>query len=333
MNAKYKGRCGKCGKEINVGEEISWSRQERGKVYHIACRATLTAPTIPPPISPALDAAAVMELLKKVMASGVAVSPISDEPEEAEYVPTVAEVARPIAKSKPIKLGDNAKWYDVLGEVLPFVNRILLIGPPSTGKSTTAMQLAETKHRITMTETTSREDLIGMFHLIDGATKWVDGPFTTAMRNGEAVLVDEIDRYSAECASLLYSLIDDRPHISLPTGELVEAQDGYKVVMTTNETIDTLPVAVQDRIEVLINANTPHHKAIEHVSKASQSVVMRYYSHIPEPSISLHPTVRRMRAFHSLLSNGIPAEVAGKLVFGNIGSREVLSAITSAEGN
>jgi MoxR-like ATPase len=195
------------------------------------------------------------------------------------------------------------------------------------------MLSAETKHRLTMTETTSREDLIGMFHLIDGETRWIDGPVTVAMRNGDAVLIDEIDRYSPECASLLYSLIDDKPHVSLPTGEFVEASDGYKVIMTTNESVETLPVAVQDRIEVIIVASTPHEAAIADMPDAGRDVCMRYYKVQPVRALKLAPTVRRMRTFYRLLKNGIPNEVAANLVFGAQGAQEVLSALTSAEGN
>jgi hypothetical protein len=58
---------------------------------------------------------------------------------------------------------------------------------------------------------------------------------------------------------------------------------------------------------------------------------MRYYSAISDTPIKLSPTVRRMRTFHKLIGAGIPTDIAAKLVFGNNGAAEVLSAITSAE--
>lgn len=322
MQAKFKGVCGVCGGQINVGDEISWSRQERGKAYHRACKPVVS-------VSDDKLLAALKVLLAKVDSdSDVAI-------EEAEAVILPETVTETVAKPKavtPVKvrLSNTSPWYDVLTAVLPYSDRILLIGPPSTGKSTTAMLYAGVQHRVTMTETTSREDLIGMFHLIDGATKWIDGPFTAAMRKGEAVLIDEIDRYSPECASLLYSLIDDQPHISLPTGEFIKAAKGYKVLMTTNDGIETLPVAVQDRVEVLISANVPHEAALAGMDKALSSVVYRYYSAIPVKPWKGAPTVRRMRTFTRLLAASIPQQVAAGLVFGD-GSKEVLSTITSAE--
>ena len=321
MQAKFKGTCGVCGGLINVGDEISWSRQERGKAYHRACK---------PPV--AMGDEKLLKALKALLSKVESDEDVAITEAESVILPeakTEVVAPRPV-KARVSKINNLSPWYDVLTAVLPYSDRILLIGPPSTGKSTTAMLYADTKHRVTMTETTSREDLIGMFHLIDGATKWIDGPFTSAMRNGEAVLVDEIDRYSPECASLLYSLIDDQPHISLPTGEFVKAAKGYKVLMTTNDGIETLPVAVQDRVEVLISANVPHEKALEGMDKAMSQVVFRYYSAIPVKPWKGTPTVRRMRTFTRLIAASIPQNVAASLVFGN-GDKEVLSAITSAE--
>jgi hypothetical protein len=322
MQAKFKGTCGVCGRQINVGDEISWSRQERGKAYHRACKPVAT-------VMPDEKLLAALKLLLTKTEADSMPDELTEAEVEALPVP-VAEVAKPVAKPTKHKLDNLSPWYDILTAVLPYSDRILLIGPPSTGKSTTAMLYAGVQHRVTMTETTSREDLIGMFHLIEGATKWVDGPFTSAMRKGEAVLVDEIDRYSPECASLLYSLIDDQPHISLPTGEFIKAAKGYKVLMTTNDGIETLPIAVQDRVEVLISANVPHEAALAGMDKALSQVVYHYYSAIPAKVWKGTPTVRRMRTFTRLLAASIPQQVAANLVFGS-GAKEVLSAITSAE--
>lgn len=336
LKAKYAGKCAHCGGAINIGDEISWSRQERGKIYHPPCNPRRKeSPATPTAVAPA-QADVLAELLRNLLAKSTPTATAEEEPDESDFeiTPPPAPKATPKPKAEPktVKLTNTSPWYVILAAVLPLVRRVLLIGPPSTGKSTTAMLTAGTKHRVTMTETTAREDLIGMFHLIDGATKFVDGCFTTAMRTGAAVLTDEIDRRSPECESLFFSLIDDKPHITLPTGELVEAEDGYKVLMTTNESIDTLPPAIQDRIEIIINANTPHPDALSAVAESAKSVVMGYYGGIPVPTIRLHPTVRRMRTFHTLLAGGIPQELAARLVFGKDGAKEVLSALTSAEG-
>ena len=320
--ARYKGTCSKCGKPIVPGQLIHWNRLVKGSAWHHDCAlpdmaVPYTEPPTAAPITTPSDCIAHI---------------YQDKPQAVTPPPLAPEPTTPTA-GKPLlsKLRASSDWHTILPAILPYTNRVLIIGPPGTGKSTTAINVAGIQHRITMTETTSREDLIGMFHLIDGATKWVDGPITAAMRAGVPVLTDEIDRYSPECASLFYGVIDDKPHIALPNGEIVHAADGYKMIMTSNESLDALPPAVQDRIEVILYAGTPHDAAIAHLPAAQRSAVSCYYKGVLEPSIKLPPTVRRMRAFHRLTSAGLDARVAATLVFGTEGAKEVTSVITSAE--
>lgn len=338
--AKYRTPvpCKVCGKHVEKGERIVWSRRNRGVFYHEHCYNETRSSFDPAPVTThkvTTPDGKSISIDVPLVRHGATVTDASassfDSPKT--FVPATKQEFTTPTRRTGRKLNSNDSWDLVLGAVLPVTNRILLVGPPSSGKSTTAMILAGTKHRITMTETTSREDLIGMFHLIAGETKWIDGPVTTAMRNGEAILFDEVDRYSPECASLFYSLIDDKPHVSLPSGELLEAKDGYKVIMTTNETLDTLPPAVQDRIEVIINANEPHEAVIADLPKYAQEVVLRFYRTQPVRELRLGPTVRRMKAFARLTSIGIPNQIAANLVFGNKGGSEVLSTLTSAQSN
>lgn len=344
FTARYPGTCSKCGNAIKPGQAIGWSRRaERGKrVYHHDCTAPDALPAdisgtpvdsdydvvAETPETPAVETPSMPALPEDIASIVAAVLKAQGKSAPVTAAPLAPDVTTPARKRR---LAVSSPWYDHLAAVMPILNRILLIGPPSSGKSTTAMLVGSVKYRITMTETTSREDLIGMYHLIDGSTKWVDGPITAAMRGGMSVLVDEIDRYSAECMSLFYGTIDDKPHVSLPNGEQVYAAPGYKVIMTSNETLETLPQAIQDRIECLVMANMPHSAAVADLPKAQQEIVMRYYKALPVPSVRLMPSVRRMRAFHKLISNAIPPDVAAVLVFGNAGAREILSAITSAE--
>lgn len=322
--ARYKGTCSKCGKPIVPGQLIHWNRLVRGSAWHHDC--TLPDITADPVTTPDVG---------DRLATSEHTTTVADLREQEQTVPEltpIEPITPTVGKSLPLsKLRASSDWHTILPAILPYTSRVLIIGPPGTGKSTTAINVAGIQHRITMTETTSREDLIGMFHLIDGATKWVDGPITAAMRNGEAVLTDEIDRYSPECASLFYGVIDDKPHIALPNGEIVHAMDGYKMIMTSNESLDTLPPAVQDRIEVILYAGTPHDAAVSHLPKANRAVVDLYYNGLPKPSLKLPPTVRRMCMFCKLTAAGLESRLAAYLVFGKDGEAEVTSAITSAE--
>jgi MoxR-like ATPase len=142
-------------------------------------------------------------------------------------------------------------------------------------------------------------------------------------------LIDEIDRYSQEVASMLYSILDDAPHVDLPTGEIVHAKSGYKVVMTSNEQPDMLPAAIFDRIEGIFVTDVPHEDAIRHLDPVNQTVVRNFYMSQPKPVIKTTPTVRRMRAFHTLNSNGMQ-DHAAQIVFAG-SAREIESTIASVK--
>lgn len=309
MIARHEGVCSTCGKPISIGQSISWSRKGERKTYHAACRASSTIRT---------------ETRIPIGAGAVAViAPIEEKVELPKPAPKLKKIQ---TQESALRLTSNSNWTDLFVAVLPHVHRVLLIGAPGTGKSTAAMQIAQCRHRITMTETTSEDALLGMWHLRDNKTVWTDGPLTQAMKQGEPVLVDEIDHYSPEAASLLYSLIDDNPHVETPEGS-VTAQDGYKMIMTANEGLETLPAAVQDRIEVIIDANTPANGALADVPEPLRNLSKNYYKALPRPAIRMPATVRRVRTFDKLMKAGFVASVAAKLVFGD--NREVLSVLAS----
>jgi MoxR-like ATPase len=306
MKAKTSGICVVCNKPIKIGQDISWTRRglsgsAKGK-YHTSCRDPHTP----------------------VKIIGV------DTVIPVEVIAVDTAVVAKLTSGLP-KLTRTSKWWDIMAHSLRYLNRVILIGPPGTGKSTTAMKVCGIKHRITMTESTTREDLIGMFHLINGETKWVDGPVVQAMRLGVPVLIDEIDRYSQEVASMLYSILDDSPHVDLPTGEIVHANPGYKVVMTSNEQPDMLPAAIFDRIEGIFIADVPHTDSIGHLDRVNQAVVRNFYQSQPKPVIKTTPTVRRIRAFHTLMTNGME-DHAASVVFSS-SAKEIESAIANVKSS
>lgn len=302
--------CSVCGAPIKIGEPVSWSRKSTG-VFHPACHPSrVRIVTVSAPM-----------------------------PQPTPIVPTPIAPTRAIQSAciEPYKLPEERKltassqWYEVLEQLTRVLDRILLVGPPSSGKSTTAIKTLGIKHRITMTPNTGREDLCGMFHLIDGQTVWIDGPITKAMRNGHPVLIDEIDRAGAEVESLMYSVIDDQPHLSLPNGELVQASSGYKVLMTSNQSPDVLEDAVRDRMEAILLAYNPHKDALSGMSEVESTLVQNYYRAIPKPTLRLNPTVRRMRAFNKICKAGIPVKIAAVSVFGPNASPEIQSVIANIE--
>lgn len=229
---------------------------------------------------------------------------------------------------------EKMQWWNILRELSTVSGRIMLVGPPGTGKSQTAFLLLENAQRLTMTEGTAVEDLLGMFHLVEGSTVWKDGPAARAMRGGTALILDEIDKYSPEVGSLLYALLDDDPQVTLPSGEHLKAKAGYKVIATSNANVSALPEAILDRMEAVLIAATPHPDAMTHLHQSERAAVISHYEKKVDAKAwqwTGSTTLRRMRAYSKFRKElkELPDAIAAEAVFGKNG-KEILSVLATA---
>jgi hypothetical protein len=311
ITIRHDGICSRCQKSYKSGDKVTYSlKAEKMERYHwpncLYPISNVPIPNVVPTTS---------------------VAPVAIYPKTNAALP---------------KLKHSAQWYDILPHLFEAgLTRILLVGPPGTGKSKTASDGFNL--RVTCHPDAGQEEMAGTFIQKNGETVFVDGAATTACRIGSRLILDEIDHCSPETKSLLYGFLDDEPGIRLPTGEFVLANSGYQVVCTSNANPAEIEEAVFDRIEAVLIADTPHPKALKSTTvklqtvdsiKASkvQSVIKNYYNNsIRHDTWEFHgkPTLRRMRNFSTLLAYGMPEDIAAKVVFGQ-GSSEVLSCMTTA---
>jgi len=163
-------------------------------------------------------------------------------------------------------LADDGGWA-MAGAVIGRVQNVLLYGPPGTGKSTFAKQHGGVESfRVYLNEEMPSTELRGgPLPTEDKGWHWLHGPGVLAWQAGQRLILDEVDKASADTFTFLLALLDDvaTAGIHLPTGDWVQPVAGFHTVATSN-VLDPneLPPALADRFTVAVNITAPHPKAI-----------------------------------------------------------------------
>ena len=115
----------------------------------------------------------------------------------------------------------------------------LLKGPTGTGKSRFIEHMAhkfDTKLiTISCHEETSSTDLIGRFIIKGAETVWLDGPLTTAVKEGNILYLDEIAEARPDVIVAIHSLTDHRRELFIDKlGETIKAHEDFMLVASFN---------------------------------------------------------------------------------------------------
>lgn len=115
----------------------------------------------------------------------------------------------------------------------------LLKGPTGTGKSRfvefMAHKLNQKLITISCHEETSSTDLIGRFIIKGAETIWIDGPLTTAVKEGAIIYLDEIAEARPDVIVAIHSLTDHRRELFIDKlGETAKANENFMLVASFN---------------------------------------------------------------------------------------------------
>lgn len=131
-------------------------------------------------------------------------------------------------------LSDLLAWHMLGG-----TEGLYLAGPTGSGKSTLITQVAARLNipvqRITAHSRLETPELIGHYALVNGSMTFVDGPLTTAMREGHWFLLDEIDLLDPATAAGLNGIVEGSPLV-IPekNGEMVNPATDFRFIATGN---------------------------------------------------------------------------------------------------
>ncbi len=140
----------------------------------------------------------------------------------------------------------NSTYYHAVGKEIEvfehsYKNKLpfLLKGPTGTGKSRfiefMANKLAKKLITIACHEETSSTDLIGRFIIKGAEAVWLDGPLTTAVKEGAIIYLDEIAEARPDVIVAIHSLTDHRRELYIDKlGETIKAHEDFMLVASFN---------------------------------------------------------------------------------------------------
>jgi hypothetical protein len=221
--------------------------------------------------------------------------------------------------------------------------RVLLWGPPGTGKSYigTSVESLDKLSRLYLTMDTPAAEVRG--HYLpneNGSFSWHDGPGVNAWRgDGHRLVIDEIDAASGDTLTLLLALLDDpeSAKLTLPTNETIRPGAKFSCVATTNQSPTVLPEALLDRFDVVCHVPSPSPFAFQGNNWNNQKLAETaekaiYLSETPQRGQGQRPIgLRAYKAIDRLEHSGLPIQEAATLVIGEEASRWLMTAIQIAK--
>lgn len=224
-------------------------------------------------------------------------------------------------------------WADLADVLEAGIDRVILFGPPGTGKTYAGLNQSVGSagaYRLVCTEDMTAADVTGCWMpASDGRWEWLEGQAVKAWRGdgqtGGRLVIDEIDKASGDVLSLLLAMTDSPESAEWEhpaTGQKVRPLSGFSVVMTTNlERMADLPEALKDRFPVALRINTPHPDALLGLSADLRGPAAA----LADAERSRRFSIRTFQAFDRLRAS-LGEDRAAALLFGDR-ANDVLDAL------
>lgn len=202
---------------------------------------------------------------------------------------------------------------------------------PSSGKSYLGQRVLRpsqnTAYTTTLTPDQPSSDLLGFYMVKGHDMVWHDGVAARAWREGNRLVLNEVDQRSPEVETLLHVILDDpaTTQLTLPTGETIRPQPGFQAVATMNGNPAEMPEALRSRFTVQIHMTTVNPAALMAIPVEYRMAVKR----AAEVTDSARRITLRVWLEFFKLRPIVGDEVAAKACFG-IRGPEILATLKLA---
>jgi MoxR-like ATPase len=237
------------------------------------------------------------------------------------------------------KVAEATKLWDDVELALKHCRRVLLFGPPGTGKSYAGLATCGAINRCYLTLDTPAAEIRGHFVPSEaGGFHWHDGPASVAWRKGERLAIEEIDAASGDTLTLLLGYLDDPESavITLPNNEHIRPAEGFSCVATTNQLPSVIPDALLDRFDAVIHVPLPNPKAFcgawnsNSLKDAAKKTI--YLAQKPPAGKGNRPIgLRAFKAIDRIVGTGLELPKAAEIVIGKEASAWLCASILLAD--
>ena len=182
--------------------------------------------------------------IKPSIAPQAAPEPVVEEPKVAPIAQAVAAtITAPSVESAIPAVNENYVPFGVAKDLTNIIKSrafapVLITGDSGTGKTLAVLQMAAKAKRpvypVSIDFSTSEDELIGKYVLINGNTVYQKGAVREAMENGGILLLDELDRGNPESLICLNMIMDGYAYTDKKTGELITPAEGFQIIATAN---------------------------------------------------------------------------------------------------
>lgn len=161
---------------------------------------------------------------------------VVDDPAPTPAVAPAVQSAIPAVNPNYVPFGVSKDLGNILKANI--FAPVLITGDSGTGKTLAVLQAAAKAKRsvypVSIDFSTSEDELIGKYTLINGNTVYQKGAVREAMENGGILLLDELDRGNPESLICLNMIMDGYAYTDKKTGELIEPAEGFQIIATAN---------------------------------------------------------------------------------------------------